>query len=462
MSYSSGYRNYRRPSYTNSYYSRNYYNRKPMYNVPPPPPPPPKPRVSSSSKKTLSSSAPRKRSFNFKPLTSALGGIAGTFLGGPAGAAAGSSLGGLAGDLLGKITGLGDYKIQYNTLANNSVKLLSGDAVPAVQNTHTGVRICHREYITDISSSIAFSIQNYNINPGLSSTFPWLSAVAQNFQQYKLHGMIFTFVSTSADALNSTNTALGTVILGTNYNASSSNFSSKQQMENNEFTTSSKPSCNVMHMIECDPKQTLQEGKFYVRTGVLPANQDIKTYDIGNFQIATVGSQAVAVIGELHVSYDIELMKPIDLSITDQGAGLSHYYSNTNVNTSAYFGTVQANRFDNIGLTISTTGITFPNTLQPGQVYQVFVWYGGTAANVATPTITLGNCTQLSIYTSGSANILTTGGNTGSTVLAMNFTLRVSGTASIVTPVSFTFSGGTLPGSPVCELFVSQEPNSIA
>jgi hypothetical protein len=39
--------------------------------------------------------------------------------------------------------------------------------------------------------------------------FPWLSNIAQNFESYKLRGLVFEFKSMSGDALTSTNTALG-------------------------------------------------------------------------------------------------------------------------------------------------------------------------------------------------------------------------------------------------------------
>jgi len=401
----------------------------------------------------------------FKGVGSALGGLAGTFIGGPGiGTMIGSGLGGLAGDLLGHISGIGDYKVSYNTLARNSKMMLSGDSVPAVQNTHSGVRICHREFITDIQSSTSFVNTSFNINPGVEGTFPWLSAVAQNFQQYKLHGMIFSFVSTSADALNSTNTALGTVILGTNYNASQPAFLSKSQMENNEFTTSAKPSQNVMHLIECDPRQTLQEGKFYIRTGSLPANQDIKTYDVGLFQLATQGSQAVATIGELHVSYDIELMKPIDNSATGVGVGYAHY-NLSGCSASVPYGTLQTADFDNIGMIFpagaGATTMNFPSTVIPGQQYFVNLdWYGSNQ-DLAGPSFTLLNCSKLTIFNNDTATSETTNSTTGPQLIT-TLVVKISPTANITTPAQIILgTGGTFPGSSdYGDLFVSQIPDN--
>lgn len=405
---------------------------------------------------------------NYKPkgtgasIGGVLGGLAGSLFG-PTGTAIGSSLGASAGNFISKITGMGDYKIQYNSLMGNSQRLLSGDAVPAVQNTHTGVRICHREFIQDVSSTTAFQNLTFNINPGLASTFPWLSAVAQNFQQYKLHGMIFSFVSTSADALNSTNTALGTVIMATNYNASAPAFQSKSQMENNEFTTSSKPSNNILHMIECDPKQTLQEGKFYIRTGALPANQDIKTYDVGLFQFGTAGSQAAAVIGELHVSYDIELMKPVDASVLDNTSGYAHYQLTSPVAANP-LATAQVKLIDNIGMTINAAGtvLTFPGTCSPGQQFLVcYIVYGTSTASIVVPSVTLNSCTQEPYW---NANSATTANNTGTTasVMFVNYILQIGVNANSTNKATITLStGGTLPaGTTTGDLFITQIPGN--
>nr|AQU11706.1 capsid protein [Cruciviridae sp.] len=413
--------------------------------------------------RSVVASKPR-RPWNLGGIGAGLGTIAGAIFGGPGGAALGGSIGSQAGSLLGKITGLGDYKIKYNTLAKNSTKLLSGDSVPAVQNTHTGVRICHREYITDINSSVNFINSQYNINPGLSSTFPWLSGVAQNFQQYKLHGMIFTFVSTSADALNSTNTALGTVIMSTNYNASQAPFLNKSQMENNEFTTSSKPSNNIMHMIECDPKQTIQEGKFYIRTGSLPANQDIKTYDVGLFQLGTVGSQAVATVGELHVSYDIEFMKPIDLSLVGTQNKCAHYFANAGVTTSNYFGTAQVQRFDTIGITLSANTITFnPQFALPGDQFLLYIYWIGTAVSTVSPNFGPSNCSLVYDWGPSQSQSIVSAPNAASmTFVSTAFLISIASSASLTNPATITLSSGTLPTTAYMDLVISQMPPAYA
>lgn len=198
-------------------------------------------------------------------------------------------MGGKAGQWFGNVTGLGDYKVNSNTLLGlaNKGQVDGSTGPPKFVNSQNGWRIQHREYIQDVFSSTAFELINFFINPGLSTSFPWLSKIAQQFEQFKFHGLIYEFRSTSADALNSTNTALGTVIMGTDYNAAAPNFPNKPIMEQNEWTTSAKPSCSFMHPIECAPNQAAVK-LWYVRTGEILDGTDQRLYDLANFQFATV------------------------------------------------------------------------------------------------------------------------------------------------------------------------------
>jgi hypothetical protein len=215
----------------------------------------------------------------------------------------GKWVGGGVQSLLGKITGLGDYTL-------SGARQVGLDGGPPQFASGRTVRVAHREYLGDISSSIAFASNTYEINPGDAETFPWLSKIAVNFEEYKFHGLVFEFKSTSATALNSTNTALGTVVMATQYDSVEPTFSNKREMENHEFATSTMPYQSVLHGVETKPKLTSISTNLYVLVGPQPADTDIRLYNLGKFTLATVGMQAVSTIGELWVSYDVEFFKP--------------------------------------------------------------------------------------------------------------------------------------------------------
>ena len=217
------------------------------------------------------------------------------------------------------VTGYGAYR-------GAGSKIMSGSP-PTVQNSSTGFIIRHREYIGEMIGSQAFTGYAFSLNPGLNSTFPWLASVAQNFEEWVPRGIIFEYKTMSSDAVVSTNAnaGLGTVIMATEYNPYNGAFSNKQQMENYENAKSCKPSQSMIHGVECAKHLNVQ-GSFFVRTGDVPVGQDIRLYDLGLFQIAAQGMQAFGSnIGELWVSYEIELRKPrIPVGVAGQDDGNSN------------------------------------------------------------------------------------------------------------------------------------------
>lgn len=221
------------------------------------------------------------------------------------GSRVGRTVGTYAHSFIDKIVGVGDYTI----VPGGAISTTGGQMVPQFSKGRNPI-VSHREYICDIFSSTGFNVQSFNINPGLASTFPWLYNLAVNYEQYKLKGCVFEFKSTSANALNSTNTALGTVIMATNYDVLDSNFASKLTMENYDMAMSCKPAESMLHGVECS-KRLNPLSELFVRQTAVPTGADARLYDLGKFQIATYGMQAANVnIGELWVTYEVELIKP--------------------------------------------------------------------------------------------------------------------------------------------------------
>lgn len=231
----------------------------------------------------------------------------------------GARIGAFVGDAAQKgikaLTGYGDYQVMQNTL-------LETNGPPHVINRNNKEFVVrHREYITDIYSSSGpantpsvFGLQAFEINPGNNVTFPWLATIADKFEQYRIEGMVFEFKSLYSDAVVTQNGSIGSIVLATEYNSGSPSFTSKQAMENYQFAQSCKPSCSVLHPIECARSQNVLS-ELYIRTGAVPAGQDVKTYDFGDFQIASqgipLGAAGAAVnLGELWCSYQIALIKP--------------------------------------------------------------------------------------------------------------------------------------------------------
>lgn len=286
-----------------------------------------------------------------------IGGLIGSAVAPGVGTGIGASIGAGAGGLLSYLTGVGEYKLHKNVFANG--------APPAMVNrdTHGGVTVRNREYICDIISGASgtFNVEVFPIQPGLTSSFPLLSEIAQGFDQYEFQGLAYEFRSMSGDALNSTNTALGTVCMATNYNAAQPAFGSKAAMENYEFGQSVRPSSSCLHLVECEKGQMVLDNQ-YVRTGAVPAGQDVRFYDHGNFEIATAGMQGSYVnVGELWVTYQVKFLRPKMYSALGLATKYAHYYTGTGINNANPLGTS----------TLAALGTGVGNTLRLGTIVQL-------------------------------------------------------------------------------------------
>lgn len=348
---------------------------------------------------------------------------------------------------------------------------------PQFLNHKNGVRIAHREYIQDIYSTTQFSLNNFFLNPGLKASFPWLCNIATNFEQYKWLGIMFEFRSTSANALNSTNTALGTVVMATDYNPAAPNFTNKPQMEQNEWTTSSAPSVTFQQPIECDPSQNPLK-LYLVRSGGIPTGQDQRMFDLANFQIATVGMQAASAIGELWVTYDVQFFKPV-LNLALPSGGLGAGWQCFQCTSGNFIGN-PTYVFNNCGIEISPgDGVTsamqvlFPaGTLGIWQVAMSFSSNGSVSAGGAAFAGGLDQSINLDVDTLAPMNSPYPGqttnqlGGTLPTQQNTDYILYViMGDDQLPSVLVVTYSAGTkLPGTTTnntCQLVITQVPDDI-
>ncbi len=249
-----------------------------------------------------------------------LGGLGGGALGGligmgSGGAAVGSSLGAA----LSKWLGSGDYSVSSNSIVSGVVKASTG--IPAMHRENQSVIVRHKEYIGQLTSSINYAVRyNLPINPGRSETFPWLSGIAENFQEYTVRGMVYHYIPSSGSAIASTNNALGTVMFQTSYRANETAPVSKHELLNEYWAGETVPSETMCHPIECDPKENPFKIQ-YIRTGGVPTGDSQLLYDLGSTFIAVSGQQANdVVLGDIWVTYEIELRKPMLLSSVTTGS----------------------------------------------------------------------------------------------------------------------------------------------
>jgi len=348
---------------------------------------------------------------------------------------------------------------------------MSGEALPSIKNAKDGVIISHKEYITDIQASTLFNNVTYPINPGVVGTFPWLSQIAQNFEQYEFRGLMFHYRSLAGDGIYTTsNIALGAVIMATEYDVLSPPFPDKNHMENSQYANSSKPSVSFTHMVECERRQTPVSQLFVRSQSQLPGQVgDLRFSDLGNFQVAVQGMQgspAVGTIGELWVTYEVQFFKP---QLPD-GLGGSIPYDHwmgtpdQNADSDPLFNQAspipppQLDKYSTLGTTYSHGGdhiafITLPPNVPVGAIFLVMYSYSGTTA-VACANVGAGSDAGAT-----TKNVLAFGGDVHSSVTAPTTSVAAS-SASLVTS-SFVQVLTNTPSKPATIVLVMSSANAL-
>ncbi len=362
--------------------------------------------------KQKQNSKPKQRSRKSTPFADT-GGVVGQAIGSMFNAPGiGKGIGKWLGSGIGSIFGSGDYTMVGPQPSNNV--LTNGAQIPKFDTTKNTSVISHREYLRDITGTTSFTVHSFALNPGVSHTFPWLANLAQGYQEYRFLGCIFEFRSLITDFV--TSGSPGVVVLSTNYNADAPPYDTKQEMENAEYSVAVKPTSNLIHGIECDPKQTVFPTR-YVRSGALAPGQDYKTYDLGNFQLATQGNPN-QLLGELWVSYVVEFSKPI-LPKDVHGTAIGAHIQRSTISTANPLGTSFISSKGTLVSTSYSNGFTFFG--QPGNEYTVtVVWTWVTAVAATTPAVT--TTTGLAFYSTpqyanGTNSIASAAGGFASTMV---------------------------------------------
>lgn len=170
-----------------------------------------------------------------------------------------------------------------------------------------GITVVEEEYIGEVNGTTGFFATAYAFNPGQSTTFPWLSQQAAQWEKYMVRNVEFIYrpeVSGFA-----TNGQTGKVILSFDYDAADPPPTAKRQVEDTQPNASCMPYEEIR--LKLDPRQLNGQDSKYVRPGGLPGQSDIKTYDGGNLYVSTYGNTNTNVLGELFVKYSITFMVPI-------------------------------------------------------------------------------------------------------------------------------------------------------
>ena len=335
-----------------------------------------------------------------------LGGLGGSAVGSVFGApVVGSQVGSSLGAAISKWLGSGDYSVGSNTIVKSSLKAAS--SIPMMHNNGQSVTVRHREYLGEIRSAETYTVRDsFELNPGNSRTFPWLSSIAVNFQEYSFKGIVFHYVPTSGTAVSGSSPSLGSVMLQTSYRVTDSAPASKVEMLNEYCSNEVVPSEPMAHPIECDPKEN-PFNVMYVRSGDVPPGDAKLMYDLGVTHVAVTGQLPPGnnVLGDLWVTYEVELKKPIVHSnVTAPYKSGSALVTTIGGPAAIFTGTTQFT--GNLSLGLSGNTVTLPKGSQGKWLFVLRFTASVSAWTMAAPTLT--NCT-LTRYAAGGTTFVTQG-----------------------------------------------------
>jgi hypothetical protein len=299
--------------------------------------------------------------------------------------------------------------------------------------TRDQVRIVHRELIGSITGSVAYAIaQTIALNPGLSASFPWLASQAQSWERYRFNKLKFCYYTRTGSNIP------GSVQMVPDYDAADAAPVSEQVASTYEDVEEDAPWKDIECELRPSSLHALGPSKF-IRSGALLANQDIKTYDAGNFFLATTDGTAVN-WGKLWVEYDVTLMTP---QLPPGGGGViaSQIVTGTTPTTASILPTPVTAANSAALVTIAGEVLTF---LQAGTF----------AVTLATQTATSATQTGVPAAAAGGVVLFNTVGGSG----AANMMQLTQLTA--VVGSTLTYNNTIVAGS-VSQMLVSQLPSNI-
>jgi len=192
--------------------------------------------------------------------------------------------------------------VSYNTVTSNKAN-------------PTQIQILNRdEFVCNVNGSAAFAVQKFPINPGLKGTFPWLAKIANAFEKYAYLSLEFYYIGRGSSADS------GDVVLAVDLDPRDPAPTSGQQIEMYQGRVST--GVWTREPVRCVVSRQMiaerQRAVLYVRNAAI-SDTDIKTYDFGNFFVATNGCSNTNQIGKVYVKYSIVLSIPN--SQEDVGSG---------------------------------------------------------------------------------------------------------------------------------------------
>jgi len=151
-----------------------------------------------------------------------------------------------------------------------------------------------------VTGATDFSVAEITTQPGLATSFPWLSQIANTHQRYHIRSLKFTYVPLAATSER------GRVVMAFAIDPLDPTPTSKAELF--QYPTSTESSIWATNTLTVDPMS--RNVTLFTRAGSV-VDTDIKTYDFGKLLIGTSNTQnSTDKIGEVFIDYEVELSVP--------------------------------------------------------------------------------------------------------------------------------------------------------
>jgi hypothetical protein len=204
----------------------------------------------------------------------------------------------------------------------------------------------------------------------------------------------------------------------------------------NEYCSNEVVPCDSMaHPIECDPKENPFNVQ-YVRSSGVATGESLLLFDLGTTHVAVSGCQTTGnVLGDLWVTYEIELKKPLVASnVTTNVVSANRIISDSLSPTAIYGPTYNLLFGAPIGALNNT--LTFPRGCIGD--FAIMVWISGGSLALTNGSLGLTGCSRINYPTEDNSWLRALA---GSSVVVLFAAIRISDPTVNAT---FTFdTGGT-------------------
>lgn len=196
-----------------------------------------------------------------------------------------------------------------------AISRLVKQGTPSISTRGGDIVIRHRELMLDISTSGGGElVRTYTeANPGLYTSFPWLSRIASRFESYTFTYLAYEYVPMCSS------TTPGCLTIGPDYDVS--DYIPEDIITVSSFPNAVRTSLWQPCKMVCDPRLLTKLVKErMVRSDDVDA-VDMKLYDAACTYFFTYGSNASTVVGSMWVEYEIVLRTPsMDTSVGDEAS----------------------------------------------------------------------------------------------------------------------------------------------